>query len=813
MLGWYGTEQAVLVFGLAGSGCLRVAFCAAAAVVLLSGAAVALLRTPSSIGARHRVVPTVVLVLAAVVGVTASLRTHTESPLTRAARTAVAGRRWVVVAVQEIDRTHPTRFSGRLHAVAGTGGWGRFRGEVRGFGAPAHRGSYVVLARLDPPPPETALGSNPVVLELSPVRAYPMGRDRPRSWSERQDHWRSTQVARWRDVMGEEAGTLAGWTLLDVRPPADARRFTRPFERTGTSHLLSISGLHLTMIGGLLWLVLRIATRGARWISGAVALLLTGYAALAGGPAAALRSAGMYLALAAGPERGRGRRLWNALALSILLLVAIEPRLQQGAALVLSGSATAGVMLGARLVESWIRGGWISRCAPLRGPLSLLGASVGATLLTVGWSWHYFGVVYPLGLFFNLIAVPAAGVVLPCQLVAGCAASLGAGPAHPLVALGRESGLALLRLVELGASVCGTWPLAGTISRWNALVVVALSGIVLEGARRALEGRRARGARRVEVRTVRTGRTRDRMGFRRGPILAFALALALVFGLVFALVVRGTRSRERFRVEFLEVGQGDAILLDLGGPRWLFDVGPPASSRVLIGSLLARGVTHLDRVLISHGDLDHWGGLEALLQSTIRVDTLCVPEGAPLPAAFRGVLRGAPQRPVVERLATPFVRRGGWLEVRLLHPWPGRNAPSDNNGSFVLRFDVTLGGRPRDRILLVGDLEQEGESALLSRLGIEELARVTLLQAGHHGSRTAGSAPWLARSHPRCIVASLAPANRFGFPHPEVEASAVRVGARFLTTERDGSVAFEWSARGVRVSRVRVPCRASGAVL
>ncbi|MFN8549443.1 MAG: MBL fold metallo-hydrolase [Candidatus Eisenbacteria bacterium] len=272
------------------------------------------------------------------------------------------------------------------------------------------------------------------------------------------------------------------------------------------------------------------------------------------------------------------------------------------------------------------------------------------------------------------------------------------------------------------------------------------------------------------------------------------------------------RHPPRLRVDVLTVGQGDAILIRAGRARWLFDTGPGGPFDPLVPHLLARGCRRLDRVYLSHGDLDHWGGIERLLASGVAVDTLVLPERGLFPASFTAMLRAAPRHPVVLRSAAGWERTlGAGVRARLVHPIPGREPLSDNNGSLGLMLeaerlttsarDDSLAGR-RLRILLIADLERPGEEELL-RYGLP--APVSLLQAGHHGSRTSSSDAWLDRLRPRLAFASLAEGNRFGFPHPEMSARYEARGIPLLRTDRDGALAFE--LRGDRLGIEREATR------
>lgn len=706
------------------------------------------------------------------------------------------------------DRTY---WEGSLWAWTGPAGWrARARGlQVGGTGDLPSGSPLLVQGAVRAP--RGPGGGRKTVPRLAVRRVFLLsGQGRgPSRVVRRLQASRRRLALRWASALGEDAGRLASWALLGERAEA-AREWRAAFERTGTLHLLAISGLHLALLGGWVWFLVRLATGGAPWARWVAIVLLGLYGLWVGSPPSVLRAWGMLALVTAGPRWGRGVRVWNGLGWVVALLPVIQPALPAGAAFRLSVSATAGVLLGTgcvRAARDAVRRRQRGRpaFAPGRGGagtqrpahgrrrkkgggraadavLGLLGASAGATLLTVPWSLHHFGRVYPLGLVVNLVAVPAMALVLPCLLLAGAASALGADPAGPWVLVGRVAGESLLRFLRVSAEISGRWPLVGGVSDSSALAMVLAVGGGLWLLSRLPRARNA-----VSV--------------------AAAFLLVLVpLATARLLAAAETRDRRRSPVEvtFLDVGQGDAILVRLEQTRWLFDLGPGflLPRDPLVPQLLARGVRRVQRVWISHGDTDHWGGLESLLASPVRVDSLILPSRAELPDRFWQTLAQAPQRPVVLRQCAPWTRRlpeGG--RVTLYHPLPGVRPLDRNDSSFVLGVRSGDPASPAaSGILLVGDLETPGERRLLAR---GDIGSFLVVQAGHHGSRTSGSAAWYARIDPRVVVASLGAGNRYGFPHRETMESTGRLGAALLRTDREGAITIYRAPAGLAVSRVR----------
>jgi competence protein ComEC len=241
------------------------------------------------------------------------------------------------------------------------------------------------------------------------------------------------------------------------------------------------------------------------------------------------------------------------------------------------------------------------------------------------------------------------------------------------------------------------------------------------------------------------------------------------------------------RVVFLDVGQGDAVLIQSRNAALLVDGGGAIpgggdlGSRVVIPALAALGVRRLDLVIVSHGDLDHRGGVPSVLRA-LPVSEVWLPHGARAAASFGGVFAAARERgiPVRERGAGSPAGDFGGLHVTPLWPPPDAASASRNDRSLVVR--VESAGR---RVLLPGDLEASAEAALLAS-GAD--LRTDVLKLAHHGSRTSSSAVFLAASDAAVAVVSAPCGGRFGMPHPEVLARTRERDLSIWWTGRDGAV-------------------------
>nr|WP_207061091.1 ComEC/Rec2 family competence protein [Motiliproteus sp. SC1-56] len=223
----------------------------------------------------------------------------------------------------------------------------------------------------------------------------------------------------------------------------------------------------------------------------------------------------------------------------------------------------------------------------------------------------------------------------------------------------------------------------------------------------------------------------------------------------------------------LDVGQGLSVLVETAAHRLLYDTGPgypsgfTAAQAAIVPYLRQAGVTGLDRLVISHNDNDHAGGLHAV-RDAVEVASL-----------WRGSGSG-------EEVACRAGESWNWdgVSFQVLHP--GARAPgNENNRSCVLRVD----NNGRHSLLLTGDIEAAVEAALVT--GGAGVLRADTLVAPHHGSRSSSSPPWVAAVQPRRVLFSAGYRNPFNHPHPQVRARYRAAGAELLETASLGAVTLE----------------------
>ncbi len=568
---------------------------------------------------------------------------------------------------------------------------------------------------------------------------------------------------RWRETLRARVDAGPGRALLLALVLGDRSEvdpaMRQALQRTGTSHLLAISGLHIGLIaaltGGLAGWVWR-RTPGcrrvpARLIAVAVGLGFAALYALASGFGLPARRALAMLAILAWLlwQRRDGRTA-DAFSLALILVLAAEPTAVLEAGFWLSFVAVAAILT----VLPHLRERPVWQQA--------LGVQLAVSLA-----------LYPVLLAFDM---PSSLLSVPVNLVL-----------VPLFGLVLMPALLLVLLL----SAWSDWPLE-------------LADTLLDGLWRLLH------------------RLGDGAPMLPGPPVTEVGVALLVLAVVLLLIAPGWRLRlpgavlllavhlprvpalatGEFTVDVLDVGQGLSLVVRTARHRLVYDAGPAYGSGfnlaevVVLPWLRHHGIGSVDRLVLSHGDRDHAGGAEALVRQ-VRIGE---------------VLSGEPQRlPVAGRRCHAGEHwRWDGVEFRFVQPdWAARRR--GNNASCVL---AVMG--PGGRALFMGDAETSVERALLPWL--REHAPFDLVVAGHHGSTTSSSAAFVAAVDARHLVYTVGYRNRYGFPRPEVDARWRQAGATRWRTDGCGSLRFRFLESGLAVQdragaqprywRLRdVPCR------
>lgn len=268
-------------------------------------------------------------------------------------------------------------------------------------------------------------------------------------------------------------------------------------------------------------------------------------------------------------------------------------------------------------------------------------------------------------------------------------------------------------------------------------------------------------------------------GWQRGILVCLCLCISLC-----ACAPGGQNNTDPpLEVIFLDVGQGDSVLLRTKSGDILIDAGPEESEGELCRKLRAYGVKSLLLMVFSHFDEDHIGGADGVLQSFGAKEIWCPPGGAQN-QAYRFLLSEAEACGAeVKEVMAGELRHIDAIKLFVFSP--GHDASNDSNESGIV-LKVTCG---KTSALFMGDAGVETEEKLLEKYGTVHFAS-SLYKVGHHGSSTASSRAFVEAVSPDWAVICCGAANSFGHPHGEVVARLEKVGAAVLRTDRLHDVTF-----------------------
>ena len=589
---------------------------------------------------------------------------------------------------------------------------------------------------------------------------------------------------------GARSAAIARAVILGDRTGLDDETQER-LQEAGTYHVIAISGGNIAILAGVLLALLRLFITRAGVVDVAVAAALVAYAGIVGGGASVVRATVMaVIFLLAHAVDARGRPL-NTLACAAGLSLAAEPLIIFDAGAWLTYGATLAIIIGTPIV--------FAALPPLprvvQAVAALFVASLSAELALLPVAASVFNRVTAAGLVLNFAAIPLMSVVQVGGMVCLALAVL-APPVASLV--GAVTHGAAWGLVE-SARLVDLMPWAVTRTPSPSPVVIALyyAAWIAWFALRSPLGSGLQRSPGVRLGPDPNRRRRGVSVVRGGAVAALVVTGAWI---VLAPVMPWTHSGQ-LRVTFIDVGQGDATLVEFpSGQTLMVDAGPTTGGRFDIARRIVepvvweRGVRRLGVLSLSHGDADHTGGAPSVLKDLRPIEVwegVPVPTHEPLRAAHEAAQRaGAAWRNV--RLGDRAVFGG--VDVIVWHPpppeWERPRVRNDDSTVIELRIGQVS-------IVLPGDVERPGESDLAR---LVHLAPLTVAQAPHHGSASSSSKPWIDAEHPTVVMISVGRNNRFGHPHPSVLARYRAAGAVVFRTDQDGAVTLETDGRQLRVS-------------
>ena len=565
------------------------------------------------------------------------------------------------------------------------------------------------------------------------------------------------------------------------------------FRRSGLGHLLAVSGQNVVLLCALALPLLAAAGGGVRARVAVLTALVGLYVLVAGAGPSLQRAAAMAVAGLAALAVGRVGSRWYALLLAAAITLAADPRAAGEPGWQLSFAAVAGILLLAPVLRRPLRG--------LPRPLADGAAmTLAATLATAPIAAHHFEAVSLAGLAANLVALPLVAPIVWLGLVqaalgiaAGAAPEAGALAMPVADAIGHANSLLIAALVRVAAEFAAL-PGAQVDLRLGSAAHVAAAYAVPLVAWAALRAARRRSTRAARAAAAAAGAyvQATAAGWRRAAPARRAAVAALAALLAAAAWQRAAGPAdppEHLTVSFLDVGQGDATLVQDGhGAAVLFDGGPPEARTYRL--LRRAGVRKLALVVATHASRDHHGGLAEVLR---RIPTQALLDGGDgtRDPGFAAMLNEA-RRQGTRRLrpAAGQTLRAGRLRIRILGPPPRPpGAPPEDPNPRALAAVVSAGSFD---LFLSGDAESP---ALLGY----DLPRVEAMKVPHHGSADPGLPQLLARLRPRIAAIEVGAGNPYGHPTPSTLAALHSTVPHVRRTDRDGTIRLTVAAGRIAI--------------
>ena len=595
-----------------------------------------------------------------------------------------------------------------------------------------------------------------------------------------------------RKLLGEKNGATASAMVLGRKKGMDSE-VKALYQGAGISHLLAISGLHLSLIGAGLFGLLKKVRLPVALSAGISTWILIVYAQLTGMGISTRRALVMFLLFLAAGLLKRTPDLPTSLAVAALLLLVPKPQRILDAGFQLSFSAVIGIaVMIPVLQDGWedaapsLRvtdgvAGWnIARTAIVRTCRLLrknILAGLGITMTMLPFLLIHFYEWSPWSVLLNLAVIPLMGILLPCLMGLQLVARLTAFthclelPQHLLCT-------AIEAIFSCYEQLCRfTTALPGSILHtgyptWQTLTAYTIGLIAL-----AVSGKKLR------------------------PHLRLAAAVCLMG--IFLIRLPG-----ELKVTMLDVGQGECVGIETREHHvYLVDAGSTSKKKTgqyqIIPWLKYIGTRSVEGIFITHWDEDHISAVGELLEwsksSRVKIRRIFLPDVALKDEVLETLLQQIEEANVsVEYLSAGEHMTDGALQISCLHPYAKKVPEDRNDASLVLRLS-----QGDFQMLLTGDLEKSGEDWLMeqARPATQNPLRCTILDAGHHGASNATGEALLDLAQPGVVLISCGKNNRYGHPAPETLQRLEERGIRWYSTAEVGAIQVQVEKKKVKIKQ------------
>lgn len=576
-----------------------------------------------------------------------------------------------------------------------------------------------------------------------------------------------------------EDGVLAAM-LLGEKSGVDEEVKTL-YQRAGISHILAISGLHVSLLGLGFYRLLR-KRMHFRYLTAATAtiLFLISYAWMSGNGVSTRRAVGMCMLFLFADVFGYAYDMLSALAFVLLVMLWDNPFLTGYSGFLFSVVAVLGIGIGGAVLTEWHRlnenGADESTDGRIRSffrkQKNGLWVSLSIQLFTLPLvAWNYYEIpVYAM--LVNLFVLALVQFLLAFAVAGVGAAMIHLGTGYLLLQPCDWMLQFYRMLCEASVLLPGAQIITGKPKEWQICVYYAGLFLVLL----VLHGKVKRALRTGKNEE---GKTRNGKGNKKG-IAALFLSFVLLPVILFF------PAKTEFEVDFLDVGQGDGIYLCTGdGVSMFFDGGSTDVKKVgkyrILPFLKSKGVQKISCWFVSHTDADHISGLEEVLQSDYRVDCLIFAKASQKEEKTKELVALAKEKGCqILYMEAKETLSCGQAEIRCLYPEKGAVSDDRNELCLVLQYE-----EGNVRAVFGGDISEPVEQKLTAS-GVCE--KIDIFKANHHGSRFSNGTELLNILRPEITVASAGKKNRYGHPGEEAIARIKNSGSKFAGTIEHGRI-------------------------
>ena len=570
-----------------------------------------------------------------------------------------------------------------------------------------------------------------------------------------------------REMSPKNAGVLTGMVLGD-KSSMDTE-IKSMYQKSGLSHVLCVSGLHLSVIGMTLYRFLKKRGFSYQMAGGICGGIVFCFAFMSGFEVSAKRAFFMFVLLLLANGIGRSYDSMTALAVSGMVFLMENPFLIFHTGFLFSFGAVAGVVVvGNALVDGWV---------PKSGLVKKILTSTGIQLVTLPLVCSFYFEIPIYAVLINLILLPFMGAVLCGGLIGGVLGIFAPPLAHVILWLPDS----LLWCYEKVCNLFLAFPYAqwitGSPGKIRLIIYYSLLAFGLFCISRQSE--RMDNAKEDTDKTDSTGSI-------------WKKRLCLFFGIAALILLLLIPHRKQMEIDILDVGQGDGIYLcTKDGVSMFVDGGSSSVSGVgtyrILPFLKAKGIRKIDYWFISHTDMDHVNGLEEILRTGYPVGTIVFSAQVYRDAAYDALKQEIGER----QIAIRFMKAGDSLKTetdRLTCIFPTEDYPvlDANAGSMVLLYE-TDGFRG----LFTGDISATEENFLVNQKKLPELS---FYKAAHHGSNYSNSEEFLRELSPEICVVSCGKNNRYGHPGKDAVARMEEHTSAIYYTMQGGRIRI-WKKR------------------